>query len=54
MTDCEPAPGHNTTALDDPGLDALHLYMTAIPWTIYMRDDYVFGKKTLQVGRQRQ
>jgi len=50
MTDCEPAPGHNTAVLDDPGLDVLHLYMTAVPWTIYMRDDYVFGRQTLQVG----
>jgi hypothetical protein len=36
--------------LDDPGLDALHFYMTAVPWTIYERSDYVFGKAKLQVG----
>ncbi|KAI8663020.1 hypothetical protein NCS56_01107300 [Fusarium sp. Ph1] len=35
MTDCVPSPGSNTSALDTEALDALVVYMTAIPWFIF-------------------
>ncbi|KAH7143466.1 hypothetical protein EDB81DRAFT_856995 [Dactylonectria macrodidyma] len=35
MTSCQRAPRSNTTALDIKALDALAVYMTAIPWYIF-------------------
>ncbi|KAH6874434.1 hypothetical protein B0T10DRAFT_586405, partial [Thelonectria olida] len=35
MTSCLPSPGSNTSALDTEALDALSVYMTAIPWYIF-------------------
>ncbi|CAM1504960.1 Fc.00g105970.m01.CDS01 [Cosmosporella sp. VM-42] len=35
MTSCQPSPGSNTSALDTGALDALGVYMTAIPWYIF-------------------
>jgi hypothetical protein len=35
MTSCLPEPGSNASALDTQALDALAVYMTAIPWYIF-------------------
>ncbi|KAM0424482.1 hypothetical protein ACHAPT_010407 [Fusarium lateritium] len=35
MTDCTPLPKSNTSAIDTDALDALSMYMTAIPWFIF-------------------
>ncbi|KAM5350332.1 hypothetical protein ACJ41O_006837 [Fusarium nematophilum] len=35
MTSCKASPASNTSALDTEALDALVLYMTAIPWYIF-------------------
>ncbi|KAF2467509.1 uncharacterized protein BDR25DRAFT_63113 [Lindgomyces ingoldianus] len=42
MENCTETPGANTTVLDTIALDALSGYMTAIPWLLYLRDDYSF------------
>ncbi|KAF4454670.1 hypothetical protein FALBO_15784 [Fusarium albosuccineum] len=35
MTSCTPSAGSNTSVLDTEALDALNVYMTAIPWYIF-------------------
>ncbi|KAF2806795.1 uncharacterized protein BDZ99DRAFT_422004, partial [Mytilinidion resinicola] len=42
MHNCTASPGSNTTALDTVALDALAGYMTAVPWLLYLRNDYTF------------
>ncbi|KAF2196972.1 hypothetical protein GQ43DRAFT_497371 [Delitschia confertaspora ATCC 74209] len=42
MQNCTATPGKNTTGLDTAALDALTGYMTAVPWLLYLRDDYSF------------
>lgn len=42
MVNCTATPGKNTTGLDTVALDALYGYMTAVPWLLYLRNDYTF------------
>ncbi|KAF2498616.1 hypothetical protein BU16DRAFT_536629 [Lophium mytilinum] len=42
MQNCSDAAGANTTALDTVALDTLSGYMTAVPWLLYLRNDYTF------------
>lgn len=42
MVNCTNTPGKNTTGLDTVALDALSEYMTAVPWLLYLKNDYIF------------
>lgn len=42
MFNCTDTPGKNTTGLDTVALDALSGYMTAVPWLLYLKNDYIF------------
>jgi hypothetical protein len=50
ITDCYDAPGSNTTALDVEGLDALQLYLSAVPLLLYNQGSYTYGLETLQTA----
>ncbi|KAK2681992.1 hypothetical protein RAB80_003785 [Fusarium oxysporum f. sp. vasinfectum] len=43
MGNCTATPGANTTQLDTTGLNALSGYMTAVPWLLYLRNDYIWN-----------
>lgn len=43
MVNCTVTPGADTTQLDTVGLDALSGYMTAVPWLLYLRNDYIWN-----------
>jgi hypothetical protein len=42
MFNCTDTPGKNTTGLDTVALDALSGYMTAVPWNLYLKNDYIY------------